>query len=101
MPKRAKHDRNGYRPRGVDQAWLDADNRLRATVRAWLRKNYPDLPDPPGKGWLIGATRWKHPKLDIPMLRVVVPGVDVGKIHYCPFHDQVCTAEEGDDEGYP
>lgn len=71
------------RPRWVSEDDLAADHTLRKAVRAALRELYPDLPRPPGPGWLIAPVPVECPDCDAWLVRVHVPNVPSAGIAYC------------------
>lgn len=83
-----------HKPRGVGTEDLATDHALRKAIRAALRELYPDLPRPPGPGWLIAPVPIECPDCDAYLVRVHVPNVAHSGLHYCVGCDGVFEVGE-------
>ena len=89
------------KPRCLSEADLAADHALRKAVRDALRRYYPDLPRPPGPGWLIAYTEIGCPGCDAYLARVHVPDVALSGLAYCPGCGYVFELLEAEGRGSP
>lgn len=74
---------------------LAAEMEMRRRIRAHLRENHPDNPEPPGGGWRFVLVDW--PCIFCPefLLRVRVPTVDIPALAYCPSCKRVYEGDMG------
>jgi hypothetical protein len=79
--------------RGVDE--LAAEMELRRRVRAHLRENHPDIPPPPGGGWLLAESDWPCMFCPAYTTYVRVPKVAAMSFLYCPACHRVYEGNIG------
>lgn len=85
---------NKHRPRGVDPARYRADLDLRSRVRAFLRKEWPDIEVGFGGSWLYMPFDLRCPDCAAALTQVRVPGAEPLLIVYCGSCGIVAATEK-------
>lgn len=84
-----------YKNRHRVKEHLDAEMEARRLIRAYLRKYHPDIPEPPGGGWVFQIINWPCISCAADLFRVRVPTVNIPTLAYCPTCMRVAEGDIG------